>query len=485
MSTATVVNDNTTAKTPLNKIIGFGMIAFALIEAVLAYFVVLGPLFIGPIYDTCERYNAAGTTCAVKLFGKTFASAEEIANTQIILSLWDTIVNIALVYLVITGALLLLAFCFIKGFAFAKSYLIAVFGVKALVGLCAVLVPFANTTMTMKVFGIVDAVICIAACIYFVYIDSLDYADEMLLEDAQIAAMKKRGITGGILCLLTTVFAVLESFAVNAMNGHWSYFLGWLPDANGLGTTELAEGACLAIIVAAAIIGAITHIREANWSVYFYFAVGVAGALSNLVGIINRFTGVTYYYTSIGTITMIAAFVVSAVLAVISFTQIKGIFKIKLAGDDKKAATAVLIGVGAIALSFIFTLVAVLMWDKILYGTLSFGAMDYITFVVYGAISVFLIAALLGGYSFTKFGTLALFVIVAANNFSSIFTVLSARSAMVQAQLAQGMNYVGYNYIISAVMFILSLVCCLGLIVLFVVKEVNDYLYEKRFEQTK
>ena len=485
MSTATVVNDNTTAKTPLNKIIGFGMIVFAVIEAVLAYFIVLGPLFVSPIYATCERYNAAGTTCIVKLFGKTFASAEEIANNQIILSLWDTIVNVALIYLIITGMLLLLSFCFIKGFAFAKSYLIAVFGAKALIGLSAILVPFANTGMTMKVFGVADAVLCIIACIYFVYLDSIEYADEMLLEDAQIAAMKKRGISGGILCLLTTVFAVLESFAVNAMNGHWSYYLGWLPDASGAGTTELAEGACLAIIVAAAFIGAITHIRESNWSVYFYFAVGVAGALSNLVGIINRFTGVTYYYTSIGTITMIAAFVVAALLAVMSFAQIKGIFKLKVSADDKKPATAVLIGVAAIALSFILTMVGVLMWDKILYGTLSFGAMDYITFVVYGAISIFLIAALLGGYSFTKFGTLALFLIVAANNFSSIFTVFSARSAMVQAQLAQGMSYVGYNYIISGVMFILSLVCCLGLIALFAVKGVDDLLYERRFEQTK
>ncbi len=485
MSTATVVNDNTTAKTPLNKIIGFGMVVFALIEAVLAYFVVLGPLFVKPVYTICENYNANGTTCIVKLFGKTFASAEELANNQIILTLSDTIVNVALVYLVITGALLLLSFCFIKGFAFAKSYLIAVFGVKALIGLSSVLIPFANITMTMKIFGVVDALICIAACIYFVYLDSIDYIDDMLLDDAQIAAMKKRGINGGILCALTTAFAVLESFAVNAMNGHWSYFLGWLPDANGLGTTELAEGACFTLIVAAAIIGAITHIREANWSVYFYFAVGVAGALSNLVGIINRFTGVTYFYTAIGTITMIAGFVVAALLAVMSFMQIKGIFKIKTNGDEKKPVMAVLIGAGSILLSFVFTMVAVLMWDKILYGTLSFGAMDYVAFVVYGAVSLFLVAALLGGYSFTKFGTLALYLIVAANNFSSIFTVLSARSAMVQAQLAQGMNYVGYNYIISAVMFILSLICCLGIIALFAVKGVDDLLYEKRFEQTK
>ncbi len=485
MSTATVVNDNTTAKSPLNKIIGIGMIAFALIEAVLAYLLVLGPLFVDPVYATCERYNAAGTTCIVKLFGKTFASEAELANNQIILSLSDTVVNVALIYLIITGILLLLSFCFIKGFAFAKTYLIGIFAGKAVIGLASIVVPFMNTSMMMKVFGAADAILCLIACIYFVYIDSLEYADEMLLDDAQIKAMKTRGIKGGIMCLLTIVFAVLESFAVNAMNGHWSYYLGWLPDANGAGSTELAEGACLVILIAAAIFGAITHIRESNWSVYFYFAVGTAGALSNLVGIINRFTGVTYYYTAIGTITMIAGFVVAALLAAMSFMQIKGIFNFKSATSDKKATNAVIIGAGCILLNFILTTVAVLMWDKILYGTLSFGAMDYICFVVYGAVSVFLMAALLGGYSFSKFGALALYIIVAANNFSSIFTVLSARSGMVEAQLAQGIKYVGYNYIISAVFYILALLSCFTIILLFAVKGVDDYLYEKRFEQSK
>ena len=41
--------------------------------------------------------------------------------------------------------------------------------------------------------------------------------------------------------------------------------------------------------------------------------------------------------------------------------------------------------------------------------------------------------------------------------------------------------YTGVNYIISGVMYILSILLCLGIIAVFVVKEVKDYMYQKRF----
>ena len=85
------------------------MAVFAVIEAVVTFFLVMKPLFINPVYSQCKAYNEEGKACIVKLFGKTFASDAEIAQNQIILSLWDTILNIVLIYIIITGILLLLS----------------------------------------------------------------------------------------------------------------------------------------------------------------------------------------------------------------------------------------------------------------------------------------------------------------------------------------------------------------------------------------
>ena len=70
---------------------------------------------------------------------------------------------------------------------------------------------------------------------------------------------------------------------------------------------------------------------------------------------------------------------------------------------------------------------------------------------------------------------------MASNNFSSIFTVFGMRASKVEEMKNQGVSFMGYNYIISAVMYILSIVICLGIIAVFVVKEVKDYMYQKRF----
>ena len=151
----------------MNKSIGIGMAAFAVIEAVVTFFLVMKPLFINPVYRQAAEYNTEGKSCIVKLFGKTFASQSEIANNQIILSLWDTIMNVVLIYIVITAILLILSFCYFKGFAFAKSYLIAIFGAKTVIGLVPLLIPFANFAgrNSIKTFGVIDAVLCLAACV--------------------------------------------------------------------------------------------------------------------------------------------------------------------------------------------------------------------------------------------------------------------------------------------------------------------------------
>ena len=456
------------SKMPLNKVIAFGMTAFSVIEAVIAYFIVIGPLFIKPVYAQRDAYVEAGTTCIVKLFGKTFASVQEVLDNQIILSLSSTILNIILIYLLITGSVILLSVFFYKGYAFAKSYLTFIFGAKAVIGLCAIIVPFANIRNRMRIFGIVDAVLCLAICGYFVYLNAVEYADDMLFDNAQIEAMKKRGINGGIMFLLLAVAMVCESKAVTALGGNWSIYMGWLND------TGLAQGAVMALLVAVGIVAVITYVRDAEWAEFFFFAFGASAAVSDLIGLIIKITK-----TGVGksTIFLIVAFLVSAALAVFSFMKIQKKISLGIDAANKKASIAVLISVASIVLSFVLTLVANTLYDKQLYGGVNIGAMDYMYFIVYGGVTIFLAVAMLGGYSFTKFGTLALYLLVASNAFENVFVVFSARANFVAAN--PGLH--GYNYMIAGVIYLLTVVSCLGIIAGFVVKDVDNYLYAKRY----
>ena len=499
MSTAVAVNDSATGKTPLNKVIALALMIFGVVEAVAAYFLVIGPLYVKPVFNQAALYNEQGVTCKVKLFGKLFASDAEIAENQIILSLSDTVLNIVLIYLLMTGILLVLAFCFYKGFAFTKTYFIAVFGAKTVISLVPMLIPFANMRNTMRIFGVVDAVISAALCVYFVYLNSLEYADDMLLTDEQIAEMKKRGIFGGIMFALTAVIMVAESFTMSGYGGNWSIYLGWLKD------TSLAQGAAIAILLGIGAIAAITYVREADWAMFYFFSLGTALFASNAIAIVNRVLWVVRTYIpyknlraqgdvaaeewfaagngmtmgwAIDTVFLAIAFVASAVLAFMAFRKIGKKLSLKFAADDKKPALALMIGAGSVLLSFILTVAGNTMYDKMLYaGGFSLGAMDYLYFAIYGGVTLFLVTAMLGGYSFTKFGALGLYLVVASTNFENIFNAFSGRSAYV----ANNPGLVGYNYIIAAVLYILAIVACLAIIVLFVVKEVSNYMYQKRY----
>lgn len=475
MSTAVAVNDPATGKS-LSKPVGIAMALFALIEAVITYFLVIGPLYVTPVFRQAEEYNAQGKSCIVKLFGKTFASQAEIDNNQIILTFWDTLVNIVLVYLIITGVLLVLSFCFFKGFAFAKTYLIGVFGGKAVIGLIPIMIPFGNLYFrnTIKIFGAVDAVVCIAACLYFVYLSSIEYADDMLFSPEDIANMKKRGIRGGIMFVLLAASAILASFAVGTkVLGSWSLYLGWLSD------TDIGQGVVLLMLIAVGMIAAITYVRDGDWALFFFASFGAAIAVSALLAVVlklieSRSFGKTSIFFA-------ASAVAALVLTIYSLAGLKGKISLKYSADEKKPALAVLISAGSILLSFALTIAAVTMWDGILYNGSAFGAMDYMYFIVYGGITLFLACAMMGGYDFTKFGTLALYLIVASSNFSSVFSVFAARSAAVAGYAAQGVKFNGYNYIITGVLFILAFLSCLGIIAVFVVKEVNNYMYQKRY----
>ena len=176
------------------------------------------------------------------------------------------------------------------------------------------------------------------------------------------------------------------------------------------------------------------------------------------------------------TVFIAVCMLIGGALAVMAFSKIKSKVFVKPSSDEKKPALIVLIGVGALVLCFIFTIVGIILWDRKLYSEFVMGAMDYMYFIVYGGATLFLALTTLIGYGFSKFGMLALYIVVGAANFSSIFNVLATRNKLAAANP----GYVGYDYIISSVMFILSLVCCLTLILMFVNKEVGNYLYKKR-----
>lgn len=551
MTSAAVNNTAAGGSAPMNKKIGIGMAVFAVIEAVVTFFLVMKPLFINPVYAQCQEYNNAGKSCIVKLFGKTFASAAEIEANQIILSLWDTIVNIALIYLAITAILLLLSFCYFKGFAFAKSYLISVFGAKALIGLVPLIIPFANFRNSMRIFGIIDAVICLVACAFFVYQSSAEYADDMLFTAENRSAMRKRGIVGGVMFLFMTAVVVFTHFALPAYGsitlpgGNWSIIIGWLPPT---GETGVAQGVVLMLLLGVALLASILYVRDGEWAVIFYFSFGASVAITNIVAIVLRVlwifqtynpikacgkSGDVIAYTEqfaakkynpfamsglydgdtisldkvnswlgsngmssrwwIATIFLILSCVAAAAIAIFAFSKIRSKLTLKFSPSEKKPAIATLIGVGSIVLSFILTLVAVLMYDKLIFKNLQFGAMDYMYLFVYGGITVFLAVAMWCGYSFSKMGTLALYLLIASNNFSSIFTVFNARNIVVQSSISaheaaieQGLEVIppilkGTNYVITGVFYILSVIACLGIISVFVVKEVKDYMYQKRY----
>lgn len=481
----------------LNKLIGIGVAVYAVIEAIAAYFFVFAPLYIKPVYALCENYNANGTTCIVKLFGKMFATKTEIANYQIILNLWDTLFNVIIIYVLTTGITLALAFCMYKGLSFAKSYFTAVFGAKHVIGLMALLIPFGNMLRSTMLFGVIVAVLNLIACLYFVKINNEEYADDMLLTDEQISKMKKRMTFGCIVYGLFIAFVVLERFAMPALGSYWSLYLGWLND------TSIGQGWALTAIIAVALVAAITYIREGDWALYFYTAFGTAAAVSNIIALIQRVLWIfnTYNPTKaaanagdadaqawvsmngmttswwLATICLIVATLVAAVAALLGLKKVAKKLSFKFDPADKKPALAVMLGAGSLVASFILTMAAVTVWHKMMFAGYPAGAMDYMYFIIYGGITLFLAMAMMGGYDFTKFGALAVYLLVVSNNFISIFSVFAQRTAAIQA----GTVTTGTNYIISGILFILALISCFAIIPVFAVKGVSEYQYAKRY----
>ncbi len=491
MSTAAM---DTPKKGITSKMTAIGVGILTLVEAVVAYFVVFNPLFIKPVYHNATL-DEAGISYTVKFFGKLFASEAEKASGVTIISLSDTVLNIILIYLVITVVPLILAFFFNKGFAFAKTYLIAVFGAKAVIGMVPLLVPFPNLRNSIRIFGVVDAVICLCACAYFVYLNYVEYADDMLLTEEEIGGMKKRAKLGGFMLVLMAALVVFEKFAMGGYGINWSIYLGWADQ-------QITQGYVLVILLAVAVIASILYIKGADWAMCFYGGFGAAAALSNVAAVINKVIWINTTYKSqkalavqgdeaaitwIGQngmsaswwrrfVFIIVCLLVGGAMAFFAVRTLKSKLLARPAADEKRASLFVLIGTGGLLLFSILTIVAITLWDKKLYSEFIMGAMDYMYFIVFGGITLFLMLTTLSGYDFSKFGMLALYIVTGAANFSTIFNVFNTRKSLAAANP----GYVGYDYIIAGVLFILSLVCCFTVILLFAFKEVGNYLYNKR-----
>ena len=294
---------------------------------------------------------------------------------------------------------------------------------------------------------------------------------------------------------------IFLSFGMGAMGGTWSIYLGWLSD------TAIGQGCVLAILLSIGAIASIVYVREGDWAEFFYGSFSIAGAVSALIAVINRIMWIFKVYNPtkalakqgdedaiawIGsngmtaswwrnTIFLILGFVALSALAVYIILSLRKKISLKSDAEHKLPALAVNISAGTIVLSFVLTIAAITVWHKVLYQGASLGAMDYMYFLVYGGITLFLALSMLGGYSFTKLGTLALYLIVASNNFQTIFTVFGQRANAVASYAEQGVKYAGTNYIIAGVLYILATLSCFAIIVAFVIKGVDDYMYQKRF----
>ena len=331
----------------------------------------------------------------------------------------------------------------------------------------------------------------------------------MLFTAEQTAQMNKRMKLGFILYGGMMVFALLEKFAMPVLGKNTSLVLDWQDKS-----TELVQGIVLIALASVALIAAIVYIKEADWAMYFFAAFGTAAFVSNLVALINRvmwvfnthnplksiyesgdtanpsWSAAETLMTTGGNISsswvasmvcLVLALVVSAAVAGLAVIKLLPKLKFKFSPDEKKSALAVLISAGSILLSFVLTVVALGLYVGQRNPGYAYGAMDYMYFMLYGGIALFLAMAMMGGYSFTKFGALGLFLVTAACNFSSIFTVLAHRDAYIATQAANGIAVVGYNHLIAVALFVVSIVSCFGLIAAFAVKGVDDYMYQKRF----
>lgn len=488
-----VKKESTENKQP-SKMIALGVILYSVIEAVAGFFLVLKPLFINSIYHN-DYLDQNGYTYAVSFFGNLFMSEADKASGTVMLSLSGAVLNIVLIYLIMTVIPIFFAVLLLKkNYAFTKTGLIAVFGAKTVVGLMPLLVPFANVRRSMWIFGSVDAVLCFCACAFFVYLSNVEYAEDMLFDGEQIKAMVKRGKFGGVLFLLMAVLVVFEKNAMSGYGINWSIIIG-------KDNQQLMQGYILVGLLALSLISAIVYVRGTEAPLYFFAGFGCAVALSNVYALVQKVIWVNTTYkqqkalknqgdaaaaewiaaNGMGatwwrrTIFIAVCLFIGGAVGVMAFMKVRKKLFSKPDADEKKPALMSWICSGALVLCFLLSVIAALKWDKKIYSSFVMGAMDYMYFIVFGGVTLFLALSMLGGVSFSKWGVLALYIIVGASNFTTVFKVFGERNKLV----ASYPGYHGYDYVIIGILFILAILCCFTVIILFVYKEMESYMYNK------
>lgn len=453
----------TADRKPSNKSVTLGTAIFLAIEAVLGFFVVLKPLFIDSVYHN-TYLDEHGYTYTVSFFGNLFASEAERSSGTVMLSLSGQVVNLVLIYLVMTLLPLAFVLVFKKGFAFAKTGLLATFGAKTVLGLVPLLVPFSKVNNAMRIFGAADSVVCLAGCALFVYLSNAEYAEDMAYTGDEIKEMVKRAKFGGLLFLLMTALAVCEKFAMPGYGENRSIMIG-------KDDQQLTQGYILVALVALALICAILYIRGNLASMYYFLGFGGAVALTNVYALTHK----SVLKNGKAMVFVIACVLIGGAAAFFAFTKVKRKLLAKPSEDEKKPALVTTICSAALILCFILSVVGVMIWDKKLYNTFYFGAMDYMYLIAYGGVTLFLAFAMMGGCGFAKWGALALHIVVGASNFTTVFKVLSARTAFIAGRP----GITGYAYFPPAIILGVSVLCCFTIIAMFVYKEISGYMYNK------
>lgn len=446
-----------------NKLIALGTAIFLVIEAVVGFFTVLKPLYIDAVYHN-EYLDENGYSYAVSFFGNFFASEAEKTSGTVMLSLAGPVVNLVIIYLIMTVLPIMFALLFRKNIAFAKTGLLATFGAKTVIGFIPLLVPFGKAKTAMSIFGAADAMLCLAACGLFVYLSSVEYADDMAFDGEEIKGMVSRAKFGGLLFLMMTALAVCERFAMAGYGENRSIMIG-------KDNQQLMQGYILVALIGFALICSILYIRGNAASMYYFAGFGGAAALVNIYALTHK----SAFKNKLAMVFIILCVLIGGATAFFAFTKVKRKLLAKPAEDEKKAALLTLICSGALVLCCILSVIGVLMWDKKLYNTFYFGAMDYMYLLAFGGVTLFLALAMLGGCSFSKWGALALYIVVGASNFTTVFKVFSARKAFIGGRP----GITGHTYFPPAIMLSLSVLCCFTIIAMFAYKEISSYMYNK------
>lgn len=475
----------------LNKRISAFIIAFSVIEAAFAFVIVLHPLYITPLFHN-EFLESKDIPYAVRFFGRLFAEDALRESDTVIFSSLPKYLNIVLVLLGVTGIPIALSVFFRKGYSFAASAFAGVFGMKCVIGIAPILIPMEKAGFPIKLFGVIDAFVCLLICTGFVFYLTSVHADNMKSDD-DVNSCRYRAKLYGILFALFAAMIVLKSFAMPGYGINWSIFLG--RDNQGL-----YQGLVLVILFGAALFCSAKFMSNSTMPLCFFAAFGASSALSDLFALVNKvvwcFTDYKEHKSAFlsgdeseriwlsqngmtktwwrRTLFILACAILGGAASYFAFVHL--FRKIRtLQVKDKRFVWLCVCG-GAAVLFLSSTLTAVSIWDHSYYSEFVLGAMDYMYFTAFGGAVFICVLGLICGYIEVKWCLLGIYVVFGAENFGSIFKSLRAGRNLA----AQYSGTIDGVYIASAVWFGASLLCALTVIILFCSKRLDDYLYRIR-----